>query len=312
MHDGKFSFGFRVAFALFAITLFVTTTWAATEKKLHNLGLTNSDGRYAKLGALMFDSAGNLYGVTREGGNNICPDGCGTAVELSPDGQGGWIEKVLHYFGNGTDGVYPEGPLTPDSAGNLYGTTSAGGDYNLGTVFELSPTGNGDYTEKKLHNFGSDADGAAPYSGVVFDSAGDLYGTTGQGGNYSYGTVFEMTPNGDGSWAEKKLHSFGNGTDGNTPYAGVVLDGAGNLYGTTWGGGAAVCSCGTVYEVSPNGDGTWTEKKLHSFGMNNTDGAFPYAGLIFDAGGNLYGTTTSGGNYGCNASGCGTVFRNVS
>ena len=241
------------------------------------------------------------------------------AVALEVVISGPTTEKKLHNFGiNGTDGVYPQAGLIFDAAGNLYGTTADGGDYGVGTVFELTPNGSGGWTEKKLHNFGiNSADGNSPSASLIFDAAGNLYGTTQYGGDFpcdllGCGTVFELTPDGSGGWTEKKLHNFGiNEKDGIYPRAGLIFDGAGNLYGTTYQGGSGPCSsgCGTVFELTPTDDGGWTEKKLHSFGLNSKDGIYPFAGLVFDAAGNLYGTTYQGGDFTCGDSGCGTVFE---
>jgi len=288
---------------MFALMLLATSTWAATEKKLHNFHDNGTDGTYPAAGLIM-DGEGNLYGTTRLGGDN----NSGTVFELTPNGSGGWTEKKLHNFGNGTDGVSPEAGLIFDAAGNLYGTTSGGGDHQCGdsgcgTVFEMTPNGSGGWTEKKLHNFGNGTDGSVPLASLIFDAEGNLYGTTTYGGSHNAGTVFEMTPNGSGGWTEKKLHNFGSGTDGTYPVASLVFDAAGNLYGTTRYGGNYLCAssahygCGTVFEMTPNGSGGWTEKKLHNFGINTADGAIPLADLIFDAAGNLYGTTTYGGNF---------------
>jgi uncharacterized repeat protein (TIGR03803 family) len=148
-------------------------------------------------------------------------------------------------------------------------------------------------TENVLLNFGS-RNGQTPEAGLIFDAAGNLYGTTAGGGAFGHGTAFELTPNGSGGWTEKLLHSFNsNGKDGYLPYASLVLDAAGNLYGTTFSGGAH--GEGTVFELTPNGSGGWSEKQLHSFGGIGTDGYGPYGNLILDAAGNLYGTTFYGG-----------------
>src|ERR1019366_9536867 len=216
-------------------------------------------------------------------------------------------EQVLHSFGNGTDGANPQAGLIVDAAGNLYGTTVGGGTYGYGTVFELTPNGSGGWTEKVLYSFCSQAycpDGSEPYAGLIFDAVGNLYGTTLDGGtNWFGGTVFELTPAGGGSWTETVLHSFNkNGTDGANPYAGLIFDAVGNLYGTTEEGGTY--GYGTVFELTPAAGGVWTEKVLHNFNNNGTDGGTPYAGLIFDAARNLYGTTAGGGTYYS-----GTVFR---
>ena len=184
------------------------------------------------------------------------------AVVLTPSAQAQtpatsvvWTEKLLHSF-NDTDGALPRAGLIFDAAGNLYGTTSEGGAYSWGTVFELTPAGGGNWTETVLHSFGNGTDGASPYAGLIFDAAGNLYGTAWQGGTYFYGTVFELTPTAGGGWTETVLHSFGNGADGYYPYSGLIFDAAGNLYGTTGGGGTYSCNrglyhCGTVFELTP-------------------------------------------------------------
>ncbi len=188
----------------------------------------------------------------------------------------------------------PSGALIFDGAGNLYGTTRIGGVNELGTVFELTPNGNGTWTEELLYSFGSQShDGAYPSGALVFDTAGNLYGTTESGGTTGSGTMFELTSNGDGTWAETTLYSFGNAPDGNYPSGDLIIDAAGNLYGTTQYGGPY--GYGTVFEMTPNGNGIWTEQILHSFNGSKTDGHYPAAGLARDAAGNLYGTTSSGG-----------------
>ncbi len=255
-----------------------------------------ADGQYP-YGGLIFDAAGNLYGTTEFGGTN----GYGTVFKLTPTAGGGWTETVLHSFGSGTDGASPFVGLIFDAAGNLYGTTTYGGTYGVGTVFELTPTAGGDWLETVLYSFGINglSDGGYPWAGLIFDAAGNLYGTTFYGGTYNRGTVFELTPMSGGGWTETVLHSFNpnNGTDGFNPYAGLIFDAAGNLYGTAYYGGSY--GGGTVFELTPAAGGGWTETVLRSFG-NGTDGFWPYAGLIFDHAGNLYGTTEYGGthNYG--------------
>jgi uncharacterized repeat protein (TIGR03803 family) len=201
-------------------------------------------------------------------------------------------EKVLNRF-NGRDGESPGGSVIFDSAGNLYGTTVHGGASGVGNVYELSPQANGSWKEKVLHTFDG-ADGDYPESSLIFDSAGNLYGTAAVGGAYGDGTVFELSPNADGSWKLTTLYSFGGKSDdGGAPMASLIFDVAGNLYGTTSGGGA-YRGDGTVFELSPAG-GSWTETVLYSF--NGKDGESPESSLIFDAAGNLYGTTYSGGGF---------------
>jgi uncharacterized repeat protein (TIGR03803 family) len=208
-------------------------------------------------------------------------------------------ERLLYSF-DGANGAYPTASLISDAAGNLYGTTSGGGAYNEGAVFELMRKAGGRWTEKVLHSFKGGADGAYPSANLIFDASGNLYGTTYAGGSNAEGTVFQLAPKADGVWTEKVLHSFGNGNDGEHPEAGLVFDATGNLYGTTYEGGAN--GLGTVFELIPKARGKWAEQVLHSF--SGKDGASPYAGLITDVGGNLYGTTNTGG-----ADGFGTVFE---
>ena len=290
----------RATLATLTLTAFVTTTWAATEKVLHrfNCNGTEPNGPYARL---TFDTAGNLYGTT----NGCGPYLGGTVFELKPKAGGGYTEKVLHSFNpNGKDGAYPDADLIFDVSGNLYGTTYGGGAFGDGTVFELTPKASGGWAEKVLHSFNR-KDGTNPRAGLIFDAAGNLYGTTLGGGTNDNGTVFELMPKADGGWAERVLHDFKlDDADGAGPYATLVFDGAGNLYGTTSGGGTY--GFGTVFELMPKAGRNWAEKVLHDFKpFVNGDGANPDAGLIFDAAGNLYGTTSDGGHYDT----YGTVFE---
>jgi uncharacterized repeat protein (TIGR03803 family) len=316
MRHKKLSIGLMAILAIFTVALFVTSTWGETQEKvLHSFNNNGTDG-YSPQARLISDAAGNLYGTAGGGTYNY-----GTVFELTPTADGSWTEKILYSFNHdGTDGVGPTGSLIIDNAGNLYGTTAAGGiycplDYGCGTVFELtrSPSAaGGGWKEKVLHSFGNGTDGSRPQAGLIFDAAGNLYGTTGGGGTYEvYGTVFELTPTAGGGWTEKVLHNF-NGTDGAHSYAGLIQDAAGNLYGTTYDGGTY--GFGTAFELtrSPRaGGGGWTEKVLHNFENDGTDGTGPYAGLIWDAAGNLYGTTVHGGTCDCPPppGGYGTVFE---
>ncbi len=151
-----------------------------------------------------------------------------------------------------------------------------------------------------LYSFPGGSGGGYPFAGLIFDSAGNLYGTTRYDGSSGWGVVFELTPRANDQWVETVLYSFTGGADGSTPYAGLIFDGAGNIYGTTSAGGNLTCtylpdSCGVVFELTPSASGPWIETILYSF-TGGSDGANPNAGLIFDSGGNLYGTTLYGGN----------------
>ncbi|MGO9166541.1 MAG: choice-of-anchor tandem repeat GloVer-containing protein, partial [Candidatus Sulfotelmatobacter sp.] len=201
-------------------------------------------------------------------------------------------EKILYTFAGQPDGYGPEGSLIFDSEGNLYGTTYFGGTDQAGTVFELSPGSGGTWTEKILYNFTGGQDGEYPDAGLIFDSKGNLYGTTSQGGFYNWGTVFELIPGAGGTWAETILCSFGSSgfSDALFPANSLIQDQAGNLYGNAQGGANY---SGAVFELSPGSNGTWTEKVLHSF--NGNDGAFPSGALVMDQVGRLYGTTYAAG-----------------
>jgi uncharacterized repeat protein (TIGR03803 family) len=267
-------------------------------KLLHSFNDNGVDG-ITPYTRLVFDSAGNLYGTTNNGGSN----NVGTVFELTPTTSGTWKETILHSFENNqVDGTYPYGGLILDSSGNLYGTTAGGGIYFNGSVFELTPTKAGQWTETVLHNFNF-SDGISPYAGLVFDGSGNLYGATYAGGTYGYGTVFELTPQGSGQWNETVLFNFnGQNATGDAPYATLIFDTAGNLYGTTVFGGTY--DSGMVFELTPQAGGEWTETVVHSFEPSNWDGGNPFGGLTTDAAGNLYGTTNQGGRFNY-----GTVFK---
>jgi uncharacterized repeat protein (TIGR03803 family) len=228
-------------------------------------------------------------------------------------------ETVLYNFSNcGTGGCGPFGALVEDSAGNLYGTTSSGGNLacqgnGCGTVFELTPNGSGGWTETILYAFSGGSDGMDPYNGVIFDAAGNLYGTTSLGGgggpdcqygSGGCGTVFKLTQSG-GIWSETVLYRFTGGADGSLPNSALVADKSGNLYGVTGQGGLQNgCygqGCGTVFEISPSSSG-WAESVIYTF--QSMEGAYaPYSTLVFDDLGDLYGTA-NGGVYDA-----GVVFR---
>lgn len=275
-----------------------------TETVLYNF-TANGDGG-EPMATLVADAAGNLYGTTLTGGTitNVCHTGCGVVFELIR-GSSGWTENTLYSFAGRPDGEYPESSVAFDSAGDIFGTTTGGGtDESYGIVFELMPSG-GNWTEKILHTFTAGNDGAFPAAGVILDKKGDLYGTT-VGSGTGQGTVYEMVRSGAGTWSERVLYAFTGGNDGGGPWDQLVWDAAGNLYGTTYQGGGitALCSfgCGTVFELSPSGRG-WAENLLYKFSAG-ADGLAPTAGVIFDAKGHLYGTTTGGG-----PDNAGTVYR---
>lgn len=251
-------------------------------------------------GGLVMDTVGNLYGTTASGGTSVYEDG--TVFKLTPPSLSGgnWSESILWSF-SGTDGSGPPGSLIIDASGNLYGTTTSGGANGCGTVFKLAPDG----TNSLLWNFLSPLAGGAcnPEAGLIMDANGNLYGTTVYGGAYFEGTVFELTPpsTSGGNWTEATLWNFGSGADGVNPVSGLIMDTSGNLYGTTSAGGAynAEIFAGTAFELSPpatSGE-NWNETILRNFGNSGSDGREPFAGLLMDPSGNLYGTTILGGAY---------------
>jgi uncharacterized repeat protein (TIGR03803 family) len=254
-------------------------------------------------GGVVLDSVGNLYGTTVAGGfGGVCAgDGCGVIYKLSSSG-GGWTETTLYSFKGLNDGFGPGGGLVFDTAGNLYGTTPDGGAHANGGVFELSPTKFG-WRYKVIHAFTGGKDGAVGSLGsLVFDAAGNLYGVTELGGTYGAGSIYELSPTQTG-WKTTVLYDFKGTPDAANPYGGLILDKAGNLYGTTYFGGAA--GMGAVFQVIPGPNGTRQENVLYSF-QGGTDGSFPTTTLVFNAVGSLYGTTSTGGRPSCD---CGTVFR---
>jgi uncharacterized repeat protein (TIGR03803 family) len=281
---------FAAALAILTLSLSMTARHAiAQETVLYNF-TGGSDGSTA-LAPLISDSSGNLYGTTEYGGAYAN----GTVFELTPQAGGSWTETVLHSFGNGSDARNPWDGVIFDALGNLYGTTYSGGTYKFGTVFELSPQAGGGWTETVLHNFKA-GDGQQPTGSLIFDNAGNLYGTTGQGGAFGEGVVFKLSPQPGGTWTETVLHSFNpSGPDGQVPTCTLIFDTAGNLYGTTGYGGTF--GHGTVFELSPNSSGGWTEKRLANFSNSGNSPYYPTAGLVFDAAGNLYTTTFYGGFY---------------
>jgi uncharacterized repeat protein (TIGR03803 family) len=302
--------------SVFELSLNAAGHWEETI--LHSLSC--DEGLYPE-SALVRDSAGNLYGTAWGGGAY----GKGSVFELSSTAAGGWTFQVIHSF-SGPDGVAIQDAVVIDASGNVYGTALCGGSSTAvrswevtpdcggatgdGTVWELSPQSDGSWKETTLYSFMGGDDGANPSTQgrLTFDAAGNLYGGTNNGGKYGYGTVFELSPSADGTWTETLLHTF-DGKDGIAPSGGLIFDAAGNLYGETFGpgnymggGGGGETGGQLVYELTPNLDGTWSETVLHRF--DNPASSGPSMGLIFDAVGNLYGTTAVGGTYNN-----GTVFE---
>ena len=275
---------------------------AQTFNVLHTFTGGN-DGGNPSAGVTM--KAGNLYGTTFAGGVLTCnaPHGCGTVYQLKHIGSG-WTFNTLYSF-SGSDGAIPTAPVVFGPDGALYSTAEFGGSGN-GNVFKLRPppsackTALCPWSENVLYTFQGGTDGSQPI-GLVFDQAGNIYGTTSSGGAYGGGTAYELTSSGSG-WTESLLHNFGvTDLDGFTPYRSVMIfDQAGNLYGTTYFGGAH--NAGSVFQLTPSGSG-WIETVIYSF-QNGSDGSLPYSGLIIDQSGNLYGATTDGGT-----GGGGTVFE---
>ena len=301
--NGRFGLKTAIAFIAVAILLIVMASQpveAQTFSTLH--GFSGTDGEMPTAGLTM-DGAGNLYGTTQYGGTADY----GSVFKLVHTG-GSWILHPLYSFpnnGGGNDGAEPYAGVTLGPDGNLYGTTTrGGGSAAYGTVFKLSPPASVcrstlcPWTETILHRFSGGSDGIFPYGAVVFDSAGNLYGTTNLGGvgtcyqGFGCGVVFKLTRSGS-TWTETVVYNFRGSPDGAYPVSGLVFDQAGNLYGTTSGGGSNNCSgfdgCGTVFQLAPSGSG-WTETVLHRFTFGD-DGGIPIGGLIFDNSGNLYGTT---------------------
>ncbi len=318
--DGAYPRGDVIADA--AGNLYGTTTWGGggacefhqgcgvvfklspdgTETVLHAFNTRN--GRYPQ-GGLVMDSAGNLYGVTAEGGGTgtTCKTTCGTVFKVAPDGT----TTTLHVFGQpgqSGDGAVPLAGMIIDQAGNLYGTTSLGGSGSSGVyggvVFKLTPDG----TETILHSFLGGDDGNSPAAPLIADSDGNLYGTTMFGGTCpsdgGCGTVFRLAPDG----TETVLYAFKGNDDGFVPSAGLIMDAAGNLFGTTSKGGGTGCvdheGCGTVFKLAPDG----TETVLHTF-AGPQSGSTPFGGLVANGKGRLFGTTSLGSD----GAGDGTVFK---
>jgi uncharacterized repeat protein (TIGR03803 family) len=250
-----------------------------TETVIYSFGEENTgtDPAYMKP---VFDSQGNLYGAAEYSDES---GGYGVVFKLTPQ-QGGWTESTLYTFAGGTDGQYPESGVIFDAAGNLYGAVPTS---SYGEVYELTPSGSG-WIKNALYNFHGGGDGSTPIGGLIFDSQGNLYGSTTRDGTGG-GTVFQLVPQQNGTWAENRLANLpGTGTG---PYSSLTMDAHRNLYGTTFEGGAY--GYGSVFKLAYS-NGAWTYGTLHDF-TGGSDGAYPGGGVTVDASGNLYGTADNGG-----------------
>lgn len=338
-----------IVFAFVATLVLAPALQAAAHYNVLYRFTNGTDGAYPN--SLILDKAGNIYGTAATGGDLNCGtlnSGCGVVFELLPSGVGTWQEDVLYAFHGGTDGARPGGNLVFDASGNLYGTTSEGSAG--GTVFELSPQGDGTWMETVLYNFSGGFDGEA----LTIDALGNLYGVISyaesviyelsppqkKGGTWTETTIYTtpefvwigsnlvLDPKGnlyvswyrnfccggvfelkhvDNSWQLTNLYAFLGGGNGGEPESGIIFDSKGRMYGTGMSGGN---NWGIVFELKGSG-GQWNESLLYNFcSFNNcTDGAWPYARLAFDQAGNLYGTTEAGGATCFYIDGCGVVFK---
>ncbi len=264
-------------------------TW--NESVLFQFGTAN--GGYPAYGDVVFDQSGNLYGTSPNSGNYYN----GVAYEFARDAN--WAEGLLFDFQAMPDGSMPlNGPIL-DPAGNLYGTTSAGGANGYGTVYELSPSASG-LSETTLYDFTNESDGGAPTSNVVMDRAGNIYGTTQTGGTYGGGTVFRLRRNPAGTWTLSSIYEFRSPTLAGSNRT-LTIDSAGNLYGTT--SADTVNQWGSVFKLRPVSATSWAYTAMHNF-SGASDGGTPWGRLALDSAGNLYGTAELGGT-----NNCGVVFK---
>jgi uncharacterized repeat protein (TIGR03803 family) len=309
--------GIAIVAGLFILLVTANEAQAQTFRVLHTF--TGGPDGALPVGGLTMDRAGNLYGATSAGGNTgsncqygRAANGCGIVFRITHGGSG-WVLSPIYTFNGYTDGLFPSARVIFGPDGALYGVTFAGGEANCnsgsgiycGTVFRVTPPATVcksficPWQKSILFSFNG-TDGAQPMSEVVFDQAGNLYGTTyyggGNGGDICIyegdgcGTVYELTPS-NGTWTETVLHAFStSASDGQNPYANLIFDSAGNLYSATVAGGSS--GLGTVFQLSPTGSG-WTENLLYSFDTNS-NGIEPAGGLLLAAG-NLIGTTSTGG-----------------
>jgi uncharacterized repeat protein (TIGR03803 family) len=249
------------------------------------------------------DAEGNLYGTAVVGGSGgfCAEDGCGVVYKLT-HASGGWTQSVLYNFTGGNDGYGPGAGVAFDRHGNMYGTTPVGGAKGYGTIWQLRPQTNGNWQFRLVHTFTGGADGGTGSAGrFLVDKAGNLYNVATVGGAFGSGTAYELTPQPGGTWKFATLYAFKGQPDAGFPYGGLAMDAKGNLYGTTYYDGAN--DLGSVYRLSRQ-SGVWKENVLYSF-KGGSDGSSSISNLVFDAAGNMYGTTSEGGA-GCS---CGVIFK---
>ena len=299
--DGGGTFGLGVVFELSPSS----NGWS--EQVLYSFGTLGPTDGWEPLTGVILDAAGNLYGTTQLGGVISGTDDNGGTVFRLTNNNGTWTESLLYSFPGeyqGPDGDLPGSGVVIDGAGNIYGTTQAGGAYGIGAVYELSPQADGTYTEQVIFSFDGthgNRGNSTPVFGPAASFAGGaeaarrLYATAAQGGSNGCGVVFELNENSSGAWSESILHSF-TMTDGCAPQGPVAFDRAGNLYVTAQSGGAS--GDGGVYKFIPRAGAQWWERILEAF--DGTNGSSPYAGVLLDAAGDVFGTTNNGGedNYG--------------
>jgi len=301
-------------------------TWAQDENLLFNFySAPAKDGEDPYLyGALIMDSECSLYGAA-EGGGKYSPNGVVFKLTPNPKGKDPWKITVLHSFKgydsekpSKSDGAFPYSAVIMDGSGNLYGVTFVGGTEDLGTVYKLTPTAKGAWKETILHNFTGGSDGVNPSQPLTLDADGNIYGTTGSGGNGEYcqgvgcGIVFELSPTKSGPWTETIIHAFqgslnGMGCDGSGPTGQLYLNAQGNMYGATYEGGCP--DGGTVFELTSNGSGGWGYGQVFVL-PSAGQAAAPLGGVIGDAEGNLYGLW-GGGVYELQGSGSSFTYETL-
>jgi uncharacterized repeat protein (TIGR03803 family) len=287
--DGKLLFGTTYSGGADNLGTVYTLAKDGAETVLHSFG-SGSDGANPEA-RLTADAKGNLYGTTYYGGT----ENRGTVFKITPKGHETVLYSFCPNYPHCTDGFNVSSSLVVDAKGNVYGTTYAGGGNSLGTVFKVTPDG----TETVLYSFQGGNDGADPNAGLIVDASGNFYGTTYDGGTSGLGTVFELSATG----TESVLYSFKGGSDGEYPFAGLIFDGKGNLYSTTYSGGSS--NNGTVFRLAPDG----SETVLYAF-AGGSDGASLDSSLTTDKKGNLYSSTLYGGDMtDCSGNGCGTTFK---